>query len=371
MHDAPVPTLDAVRLALDGVKDPRTGQGLFQAGEVKGLVVRGDRAGFMIEVPAPVASLYAPVREAAERVLLDMGFATVQVVLTTEQAPAAPRGSGRASLSPEAVSQTKPKAPVPTARPDHVRAVLAVGSGKGGVGKSTVALNLAIALSQRGLKVGVMDADVYGPSIPLMTGMTEAPAYRDGKMEPHRAWGIFVNSVGFLVKGEDAMIWRGPMASQAITQLLTQTRWGTDESPMDVLIVDLPPGTGDVQLTLMQKTPLDGAVVVSTPQEAALIDARRAMTLFDKVEVPVLGLVENMAYLADPATGARLPIFGEGGVKALSSDLCRPYLGEVPIDMALRQGGDAGQPLTATAPQSETAKAFATMAETISLALGL
>ena len=231
------------------------------------------------------------------------GMARVSVILTAEAASApSPRKAG---LSRAAVDQGRPKAPVPTDRPAHVRRVLAVASGKGGVGKSTVAVNLAVALARRGLSVGVLDADVYGPSLPTMLGVSGQPAYEDGAIIPHSAHGLKAMSVGLLTRMDDAMIWRGPMASQAITQMLSQTRWGVAEAPLDVLILDLPPGTGDVQLTLIQKTPLDGAVIVSTPQEVALADARRAHTLFQKVGVPTLGLIENMSGDVSDAAAAR------------------------------------------------------------------
>ena len=330
-----MPDRETVLAALDAVTDPKTGQGLVAAGLVQGLVVADDRAGFALEVKASDAALYAPVRDAAEAALKALpGMTRVAVVLTAETVAAAPR---RASLSPQAVDQGRPKAPVATARPAHVRRVLAVASGKGGVGKSTVAVNLAAALAARGLSVGLLDADVYGPSLPTMLGMSGKPEYRD------------------------AMIWRGPMASQALTQMLTQTRWGTEEEPLDILVVDLPPGTGDVQLTLVQKTPLDGAVIVSTPQEVALADARRAHTLFQKVETPTLGLVENMSG----------PIFGRGGAEAEALRLGVPYLGDLPLDAALREGGDAGVPVVVSDPDGEIAARFAGFAAALVEKLGL
>ena len=353
----------AVLAALDAVIDPRSGQGLAAAGLVQGLVVADDRAGFVLEVPASQATLYAPVRDAAEAALRTLpGIERVSVILTAEAAPAAPR---RASLSPQAIDQGRAKAPVPTERPAHVRRVIAVASGKGGVGKSTVAVNLAVALAARGLSVGILDADVHGPSLPTMLGIAGQPAYEDGAMVPHRAWGLKAMSVGLLTKGDDAMIWRGPMASQALTQMLTQTRWGTAEAPLDVLVVDLPPGTGDVQLTLIQKTPLDGVVIVSTPQEVALADARRAHTLFARVNVSALGLVENMSGFPDPATGELIPIFGRGGGRAEAERLGVAFLGELPLSQALREGADAGRPLVAAEPKGDMAQRFHAMAAAI------
>ena len=363
------PDRNAVLPALDTVVDPKSGQGLAAAGLARGLAIGPGRAGFMLEVPREDAALYAPVRELAERALAGVpGVERAQVVLTAESAPAQPRARG-ARLSEQALDQGRPKAPVPVGRPEHVRAVLAVASGKGGVGKSTVSVNLACALAARGLRVGLLDADVYGPSAPVMLGLKGAPEYRDGKMVPHEAWGLKANSVGLLVDADQAMIWRGPMASQALTQLLSETRWGTEERPLDVLVVDLPPGTGDVQLTLVQKTRLDGAVIVSTPQEVALADARRAVAMFGKIGTPVLGLVENMAFFPDPSTGAPIEIFGRGGARAEAERLGAPFLGEIPIDPALRQGADQGRPLVATAPESATARAFAEIAERVAAAL--
>jgi ATP-binding protein involved in chromosome partitioning len=353
-----LPDRSAVISALDAILDPKTGQGLVAAGLVQGLTVAEDRAGFVMEVPTAQAALYAPVRDAAEAALKALpGMARVSVVLSAEAvAPAR-----RASLSPQAVDQTRPKAPVATDRPDHVRRVLAVASGKGGVGKSTVAVNLAAAFGVRGLSVGLLDADVYGPSLPTMLGISGQPEYRDGRIQPHVAHGMKAMSVGLLTKADDAMIWRGPMASQALTQMLTQTAWGSEEAPLDILVVDLPPGTGDVQLTLIQKTPLDGAVIVSTPQEVALADARRAHRLFEKVGVPTLGLIENM-------TG---PVFGQGGAKAEAERLSIPFLGDLPLDAAFREGGDAGVPAVLATPDGDLATRFSAIAKGVAEKLDL
>ncbi|MBX9707034.1 MAG: Mrp/NBP35 family ATP-binding protein [Caulobacteraceae bacterium] len=344
----------AVEAVLNAIPDPATGQGLVASGVVKGLTVADDRAGFVIEVPAAAVAAYAPVREAAEATLKAMpGMARVSVILTAEAAPAA----RKASLSKEAVDQTRPRAPVPTERPAHIRRVLAVASGKGGVGKSTVSVNLAAAFARAGLSTGILDADVHGPSLPTMLSISGKPDYRDGMMEPHLAHGLKAMSVGLLTRAEDAMVWRGPMASQALTQMLTQTRWGTAETPLDILVVDLPPGTGDVQLTLIQKTPLDGAVIVSTPQEVALADARRAHTLFQRVNVTTLGLIENMSG----------DIFGHGGAAAEAGRLEIAFLGDLPLDASVRQAGDAGAPLST----GDIAARFDVMARGLARELGL
>jgi ATP-binding protein involved in chromosome partitioning len=316
----------------------------------------------MLEVSRAEAQMYAPVRAAAEDALMAVpGVTQAQVVLTAESSPTqrpAPSHTKGARLSDAAMNQNRPKAPVPTGRPAHVKRVIAVASGKGGVGKSTVAVNLACAFAELGLKTGLLDADVYGPSAPTMLGLEGRPDYGDDKkMVPKEAWGLKAMSIGLIVDPDQAMIWRGPMASQALGQMLNETRWGTEAEPLDVLVVDLPPGTGDVQLTLVQRTKLDGAVIVSTPQEVALADARRAAVMFAKVETPVLGLIENMAFFRD-SSGAEIPIFGRGGARAEAAKLQLAFLGEVPIDMALREGADAGRPLVATTPESATAQVF-------------
>ena len=353
-HPDPL-TREAVVAVLDAIPDPRSGRGLVASGLAKGLTVAPDRAGFVIEVAPADTALYAPVRDAAEAALRAMpGMTRVSVILTAEAAPPAPPRRG-ASLSPAAVEQGRPKAPVPTDRPAHVLRVVAVASGKGGVGKSTVAVNLACALAARGLSVGILDADVHGPSIPTMLALSGKPDYVDGMIQPHEAHGLKAMSVGFLTRADDAMIWRGPMASQALTQMLTQTRWGTTEAPLDILIVDMPPGTGDIQLTLIQKTPLDGVVIVSTPQEVALADARRAHTMFAKVGVPTLGLIENMSG----------DVFGRGGAEAEAARLGIPYLGDLPLHAAVREGGDGGMPVVVANPDGEAAERFAEIAKVV------
>jgi len=374
--------------ALDSVTDPRSGRGLASAGLVQGLSVRPGRAGCMIEVPAVDVALYADARAAAEAALRALpGVEQAQVVLTNagEGAPAAYRATPRRAppaaepvprggrLSAEAQAQLQPPsrpATAPAQRPEHVRHVIGVASGKGGVGKSTVAVNLACALARLGLRIGLLDADVYGPSVPRLLGLTAAPRVGpDKRLIPLEAWGVRAASIGFMVDEGAPMIWRGPMASSAVTQLLNEVAWGTAEAPLDVLVIDMPPGTGDVQLTLAQRVALSGAVIVSTPQEIALIDVRRGAAMFAKTGTPILGVVENMAYFPDPATGEPIPIFGRGGARATAAELGAPFLGEVPLDMALRVSGDEGAPLAAAAPDSATARLFVSMAEQIAAAL--
>jgi ATP-binding protein involved in chromosome partitioning len=386
-----------ILLALDAIKDPKSGHGLVSAGLVQGLVVAPGRAGFMMEVEAGDAALYEPVAAEAEAALKRIaGVERVQVVLTADRAPAPAPGTVRlrrgaepeaAPASPRGRTLERPRAPTdhdhdhdhdhghdhahehPPARaqpqaaapmkPPHVAKVIAVASGKGGVGKSTVAVNLACGLALLGLRVGLLDADVYGPSIPQMTGARDEPKLgADRKLQPLEAWGLQIMSIGLLVEEASPMIWRGPMASSALNQMLNDVAWGSAEAPLDVLVIDMPPGTGDIQLTLAQKVALSGAVVVSTPQDVALIDVRRGVSMFEKTHVPILGVVENMAYFPDPTTGEPIAIFGKGGARAVAATLGAPFLGEVPIDQRLRQSCDDGRPFVISAPDSPTARAL-------------
>ncbi len=381
----------AVLKVLNAIRDPKSGKGLVEAGLVQGLVADKDRAGFMLEVAAEDAPLYAPVREQAEAALKALpGVDRAQVVLTAQGPsgrpdhdrhqhhhhgePPIPAGTVRmrrnTRLSADAQAQMAPSAPPPGLKPAHVAHVIAVASGKGGVGKSTVAVNLACALAMLGRRAGLLDADVYGPSAPRMTGLDQEPGVTpERKLKPLEGWGIKMMSIGLLVDDASPMIWRGPMASSALNQMLNDVAWGDEAEPLDVLVVDMPPGTGDIQLTLAQRVALSGAVVVSTPQEVALIDARRAVSMFEKTHVPILGVVENMAYFPDPSTGRPIEIFGRGGAKATAETLRTPFLGEIPIDVALRQACDDGRPLVATAPDSATARVFIEIAEKVAARL--
>jgi len=386
MSDPSVPDRAAILAALDAVRDPRSGQGLTKAGLVQALMIRPGRAGFMLEVEAADADLYGPVREAAEAALRAVaGVERAQVVLTTRTpdvaaAPAAapssddepPLAAGAvrvrkgARLSDAAQAQMQPARPAGALKPAQVPQVVAVASGKGGVGKSTVAVNLACAMSLLGRKVGLLDADVYGPSIPRMTGVDDDPEMTaDKKLKPLRAWGLKIMSIGLLVDEASPMIWRGPMASSALNQMLNDVAWGEEDDPLDVLVIDMPPGTGDIQLTLAQRVALSGAVVVSTPQEVALIDVRRGVSMFEKTRVPILGVIENMAYFPDPATGAPIPIFGHGGAQATAKTLGAPFLGEIPIELALREACDAGRPLVMQGATSPAGQAFLSIAAAV------
>ena len=386
----------AVLQALNAIKDPRTGRGLVEAGLVQGLVAQGGRAGFMMEVERGDAQLYAPVREAAEAALKALpGVERAQVVLTADRAtaggppspshshshahahePPVPPGTVRmrrnSRPSPDAQAEATPPEQRPPAglKPAHVAHVIAVASGKGGVGKSTVAVNLAAALAMLGRRTGLLDADVYGPSVPRMTGLDSEPQVTpERKLKPLEGWGLKVMSIGLLVDEASPMIWRGPMASSALNQMLNDVAWGTEAEPLDILVVDMPPGTGDIQLTLAQRVSLSGAVIVSTPQEVALIDARRAVAMFEKTHIPILGVVENMAYFTDPSTGAPIEIFGRGGARKVAETLKAPFLGEIPIEVALREACDAGRPFVVEHPESAAAQAFLAIAQAVAASL--
>ena len=379
MNTSRLPDRDALLALLDEVLDPSSGKGLVSAGLVQGLSVRNGRAGFMMEAPAGMLELYEPVRARAEAVLSGApGVERAQVVLTNiaGDGPPPPPAEGvtrvRKGVKLAADPQATPSPPEGAVRPPHVRRVIAVASGKGGVGKSTVSVSLAVSLAALGLKVGLLDSDVYGPSAPRMLGADGDPEYHpEKKLIPLEAWGIKVMSIGFMVDEGAPMIWRGPMASSAVRQMMHEVAWGSEAEPLDVLVVDMPPGTGDIQLTLIQKMKLDGVVIVTTPQEIALIDARRAASMFQKTATPILGLIENMAFFTDPSTGTAIPIFGQGGGLAEAERLGTPVLGQIPIDVALRQGCDDGRPLVATAPDSGPARAFRQAAEMLRTRLGL
>jgi ATP-binding protein involved in chromosome partitioning len=352
-----IPDKDRVLAALDKVIDPKTGRGLVAAGLAQGLMIGEGRAGFMLEVPSEDAAQYAYVRDQAEKALKAVpGVEKAQVVLTA----AARAGVSRVRKSAKVPDdpRTDPAGKPPPTPFEHVKRVIAVVSGKGGVGKSTVAVNLACAFAALGLKVGLLDCDVYGPSVPRMMGVDEEPVFEDGKLTPLTAFGLKLMSIGFIVDEGRAMIWRGPMVTSAVRQMIKDVRWGAPGDELDMLIVDMPPGTGDIQLTLFHDFKVDGAVIVSTPQEIALIDARRAAAMLAKLGTPVLGVIENMAYFPDPTSGERIPIFGTGGARAEAAKLRVPLLAEIPIDIALRRGGDEGTPVMVSDPNGAVARAF-------------
>ncbi len=274
---------------------------------------------------------------------------------------------GVQSASVILTSHAKQAAPVADSLLPGVKKIIAVASGKGGVGKSTVAVNVAVALAQSGLSVGLLDADIYGPSVPRMLGADAQPEVRGGRITPIAAWGLKIMSMGFLVPEDKALVWRGPMVMGAINQMLGQVEWGT----LDVLVVDMPPGTGDAQLTLAQKAKPHGAVIVSTPQDISLLDARRGIKMFEQVNVPVLGIIENMSFFSCPNCGHHTNIFGHGGARAEAERLAVPFLGEIPLQLAIRESGDAGTPITASAPDGDIAAAFRAVAASLRAALAV
>lgn len=346
---------ESVFKALSRVIDPDSGKPIAEAGLVQGLVVKNGHVSFAIEVPAARGREAEPLRKRAEAEVSSLkGVLSVTAVLTAHQEAA------RAGTQPP-----RHAAPAPAGVPG-VAAVIAVASGKGGVGKSTVAANLALALAKLGLKTGLLDADIYGPSVPRLFDIREKPQSRDGKvLEPIEKFGIKTMSIGFLIREEEPMIWRGPMVTSALSQLLGDVAW----APLDVLVVDMPPGTGDAQLTMAQRVPLKGAVIVSTPQDLALIDARKGLAMFRKTQVPILGIVENMSVFVCPNCGYESHIFAHGGARRVAETLDVPFLGEIPLVASIRETSDVGIPITVHEPDSREAAAFLSIAERVAAAL--
>jgi ATP-binding protein involved in chromosome partitioning len=337
-----------VREVLGAVKG-LDGRDIVSSGVVSAVVVKSGNVHIVMEIEQALAERMEPVRKAAEESAAALpGVISATAVLTAAAKPATPPGG------PARPRTTKLELP-------GVRTLVAVASGKGGVGKSTVAVNLALALRNKGLKVGVLDADIYGPSIPRLLGIRGTPESDGETIQPMVNYGVKCMSIGFLVDEETPMIWRGPMVQSAIEQMLRDVAWGE----LDVLVVDLPPGTGDAQLTMAQRVPLTGAVIVSTPQDLALLDARKGLNMFRKVEVPVLGIVENMSYFICPHCGGRSDIFSHGGAQKEALRLGTDFLGEVPLDMAIRETSDGGAPLTATEPDHPLARPFALLADKV------
>ena len=345
------PTTDTLRAALRAIKDPASGNDIVAAGLVEGIELRDGLVQVALLTDRAHAAAMEPVRREVEAVLARQpGVLNVAAVLTGRKTEAAGGAHGRAPHGGHGAQAAKLL--------PEVKAIVAVASGKGGVGKSTVAVNLAVALARAGHRTGLLDADIYGPSLPRMLGLARRPDMRDNMMIPIEAWGLKCMSIGFLVEEEQPMVWRGPMVMGALEQMMGQVAWG----PLDVLIVDMPPGTGDAQLTMAQRVALAGAVIVSTPQDIALIDARRGVRMFEKVRVPVLGLVENMSFFCCPNCGRRAEIFGHGGARAEAARLGADFLGEVPLLLDIRSSGDAGTPIAAAAPASDAGRAFAEIA---------
>jgi ATP-binding protein involved in chromosome partitioning len=356
-------TSASVTEALKSVKGP-DGKDIVSSGKLSGVVVTGGKVFCSLTVDAAEAQVWESVRKQAEEVIKGVpGVSSVLIALTAEKKP----GSSPAAPPPAAARGGGP-APAGRAVQDvaGVKSIIAVASGKGGVGKSTTAVNLALGLQSLGLKVGVLDADIYGPSMPRLLALKGKPELIGGRtLKPMEAFGLKVMSIGFLVDEDTPMIWRGPMVQSAITQMLREVDW----APLDVIVVDMPPGTGDAQLTLAQQVPLAGAVIVSTPQDLALIDARRGIAMFKRVDVPVLGLVENMSYFLCPHCGERSDIFSHGGARHEADRWNVQFLGEVPLELKIREMSDAGTPIVASEPDGAHAKIYKEIAARVRGAL--
>ncbi|AMN41552.1 Mrp/NBP35 family ATP-binding protein [Rhodoplanes sp. Z2-YC6860] len=360
-------TKDDVVASLNRVPSP-DGTPLPKTGTLSEIVANDGKVFFSLTVDAAVVQAWEPVRKRAEEAVKAIpGVQSVMVALTAERragaAPAAarPAQGGAPGRQPHGHGGQGPSG-VP-----GVGSIIAVASGKGGVGKSTTAINLALGLRDLGMKVGVLDADIYGPSLPKLLAIKDKPETIDGKrLKPIERLGLRVMSIGFLIEEETPMIWRGPMVMSALTQMLREVEWGT----LDIMVVDMPPGTGDAQLTMAQQVPLKGSVIVSTPQDLALIDARRGIAMFKRVNVPVLGIVENMSTFICPNCGTRHDIFGHGGARHEAERLGVPFLGEVPLEMKIRETSDAGSPIVASQPDSPHAAAYRSIAANVREQLG-
>ncbi len=348
-------TEDKILGALGCIVDPDQKRDIVSLGMVQGIRIKDGHVSFAIEVDASRGEALEPVRKQAEAVIHRLpGVITCQAVLTAERQSSSQPPPARAAGGPA-------MAPRSDLLPE-VNAIVAVASGKGGVGKSTTAANLAIALAAQGHSAGLLDADIYGPSMRRMLGVVGNPKSSDGvKLDPISKYGIKAMSMAFLVEEETPIVWRGPMVQSALEQMMRDINWGA----LDVLVVDMPPGTGDTQLTMAQRVPLAGAIIVSTPQDIALIDARKGLNMFRKVDVPVLGLIENMSYFLCPACGHRSEIFGHGGARSEAERLDMDFLGEIPLHMAIRETSDGGTPIVAAEPDGEHAKAYLAIAERV------
>jgi ATP-binding protein involved in chromosome partitioning len=341
----------AIKSALDAVEIPGGGALSGYAG-LSEIIVTPSAVAFAIAVAPGMEAAFGPAREAAQQAAQAVATGRKIMVSLT---------SGKAPATGQAAAQGRP-GPAPKQAVPGVKRIIAVGSGKGGVGKSTTAVNLALAFAAEGLRTGILDADLYGPSIPKLLGIEGKPAVReDGIFTPHSAFGLAAMSIGSMLNPDQAVVWRGPMATSALRQLLRETDWGD----LDLLVVDLPPGTGDIHISLFQQSEVDGVVIVSTPQDLALIDAKKAIDMLRRMGVPLLGLIENMSYFIAPDTGARYDIFGTGGAEAAAKSLDMPFLGAVPLVMSIRENSDTGQPPVVSAPNGPEALAFRAIATKI------
>ena len=349
--------------SLKQVIDPDSGKDIVSAGLIKGLQTKDGHVAFAIEVDPDKGAGLEPLRKEAEEVVHDLGgVISATVVLTADRSAQGP-GQGQPSPSgkPPLDHGGAPSEPTPALMPG-VASIVAVASGKGGVGKSTTAVNLALGLAAGGHKTGLLDADIYGPSMPRMMGITGQPSSSDGTtLDAMENYGVKVMSMGFLVEEDTPMIWRGPMVQSALEQMMRDVSWGE----LDIMVVDMPPGTGDIHLTLAQKVPLTGAVIISTPQDIALMDARKGLNMFRKVGVPVLGLIENMSYFTCPKCGERSEIFSHGGAKVEADRLGIDFLGEIPLDIIIRETSDGGRPIVVSEPESEHALTYRAIADKV------
>ncbi len=356
-------TRDDVLEKLQTIAGPDASTSLSNSGVLSDIVIHQGKVYFSIAIDPARAAVFEPLRKAAEDAVKAItGVAGALVTLTAER----PKGSKASadSAQPASGSALGPRAQAATAQsgPPGVKHIIAVASGKGGVGKSTTACNLALGFAAEGLRVGVLDADIYGPSMPRLFGIRGKPRIKTGRtLIPMEGHGCKVMSIGFLVEEDTAMIWRGPMVISALNQMLREVDWGE----LDVLVVDMPPGTGDAQLTMSQSVPLAGAVIVSTPQDLALIDARRGVAMFQKVNVPILGVIENMSYFLCPSCGTRSDIFGHGGARVEATRIGVPFLGEIPLHMDIRERSDSGLPVVVADPESGHSRAYRSIARAL------
>jgi ATP-binding protein involved in chromosome partitioning len=359
-----------VMKALDQVIDPVSGRTVIQQDMIQGLVVKDGHVGFVLEVAPERAPQSEPLRKICEAMVLGVaGVKSVTAVLTAHDAHPGHDHHHEHGDDHDHHHAPKPavarQAPPAAAGIPGVASIIAVASGKGGVGKSTVAVNLALSLARLGLKVGLLDADIYGPSVPRLLAITEKPESDGKKLKPIEKFGIKSMSIGFLVEEDQAMIWRGPMVQSALTQMLNDVEW----APLDVLVLDMPPGTGDAQLTIAQRVPLKGAVIVSTPQDIALIDAKKGVAMFQKTHVPIFGIVENMSMFQCPDCGSSHAIFGHGGAREMADKMNVPLLAEIPLVPRIRETSDSGAPISVSAPESPEAQAFLALAQKVRAAL--
>ena len=344
---------------LKTIEGPTPGVDIVEEGLVSEVFISGAKVMFSLTVPAELAEQLEPLRIAAQEAVTKIdGVESAMVALTAERKagtapkPAAPpNGKTRGKAVGKNTMPTTPGIP-------GIKTIIAVASGKGGVGKSTTAINLALGMQNLGLKVGVLDADIYGPSMPRLLGITDRPEPGDEMLKPMMGYGLKVMSMGFLVEEDTAMIWRGPMVMSALTQMMREVEWGE----LDLLVVDMPPGTGDAQLTMAQQVPLAGAIIVSTPQDLALIDARKGLNMFKKVEVPIIGIIENMSYFICPKCGEQSDIFGHGGAEKEAERLGTPFLGAIPLHMDIRETSDDGKPVVASDPDGPHAGIYQSIA---------